>query len=181
MTNQNGKSKLQRFIQQRSQSGQRQSIADLLKEIDPEDPIRPIVQAIESVQQDISEVRLQVDALAESNTDSKSIGDDQGLSKDQLSKLKQQLGSAIETAAEAVAKHKERDYAFRWLSAAAVLGLVAVLGGGAIGYWISDFRSAEARQHWDWNKKLIQECKKQNKPTCNVHTVEPEILWHLGK
>ncbi len=167
MTNSNGKSKLQRLVDQKSQSGQRSSISKLIERMHPDDPVRPIVEAIGEVQNDVTEMRSE-------KVDSQSTSTAQGLSEEQIGTLRSQLKAAIKAAAQAVAQDKSQDYALQWVLAMSMLAGVCVLGGGAIGYWISESKSAEARRYWDWNQNLIRECQKQDRKTCNTHVVPPE-------
>ena len=169
MTYSNGKPKLQRIMERKLPPVQQKSIAELLNRMHPDDPMRPIVEAMADVQDDVVAVRSQ---LADSEA-LKTTGT-QGLSEAQFNKVRSQLKEAIHTAEQALSNEKSRDYTRE--ATIAMIGTIVIytLAGGAIGSWVSEGRSAEARRYWDWNQGLIAECQKQNKPTCNIHVVPPE-------
>ncbi len=171
MTYSNGKPKPQKSVERNSPPLQQKAIKELLHRMHPDDPMRPIVEALGTVQDDVAAVRSQIadsEALKTTGT--------QGLSDSQIGKLRSQLQEAIQTAAQALSNEKFRDYTREGIIAMIVTMVIYALAGGAFGSWISEGRSAEARRYWDWNQGLIAECKKQNKKTCNIHVVPPE-LW----
>jgi len=148
--------------------------------IEPDEPQWLILQALGIVQDVVLEaperIKDAIEVAIELLTDGtasqqKSVV---GLNEPQMRKLRQQLKEALETIAENYSKKKAKDYAFQWLAVATVAMLVCMLGGGAIGFWISEARSAEARRYLDWNQGLIAECQKQDRKTCNTHVVPPE-------
>lgn len=150
---------------------QQKSIAKLLDELHPDDPIRPVVEAMGELQTDLAAMQTQIAEATAHNV----------LEPQRLPEAKQkvflvQLSKAIQTTAQAlnhvVFKERELEYLVTVFLAMIFFGFAGVV----LGAWSSETRSAEARRYWEWNQGLIAECQKQNKPTCNIHVVPPE-LW----
>jgi flagellar basal body-associated protein FliL len=160
-------SQYQKMMARKAQLLQVQPTTELLNEMHPDDPIRPVVAVMAVVQADVSAVKEQ---LSESLRNAEA----QALSGGQLSTLRSQIQEAIQESAQDLSDARFRDYGKEIIFTLVTTMVVFSFAGMAIGAWWSERRSESARRYWDWNHQLIYECQKQDKKTCNIHVVPPE-------
>jgi hypothetical protein len=155
-----------------------QSIAHLLEQLHPDDPIRPIVEAMGALLIELAEMKTHLtemkDQMAEAKT--REVLEPQGLTETKQGRVQFWISGATQATAQALSYVMSKDHRLEYITTICLTIIVFAfaLAGMAGGVWFSEGRSAEARRYWDWNKKLIAECQKQNKKTCNIHVVPPE-------
>lgn len=176
----NGKSKLQKFREQRSESQHEQSIAKLLEKMHPDDPLRPFVEAMGEIQRDVAAVKVQVatpasavDKLDWTAVD-KSDWQQKDLDREKKRKFDGQLDKLMDVADMAIraaARNALEDNFKRfkgWTGGVFGIGMVT---GAILALW---FGHPEARRIYAWNQTQLRQCTKVQKTTCNFHIVPPD-------
>lgn len=155
-----------------------QSIVALLEKLHPDDPIRPIVEAMGALLTELAEMKDHMIEMKAQMAEAaeREVLESQELAQSQLGNFQFWVSRATQATAQTLSHVMSEDHRLAYITTISLSMLVFAfaLAGMAGGTWFSEGRSAEARRYWDWNKGLIAECQKQNKKTCNIHVVPPE-------
>jgi hypothetical protein len=155
-----------------------QSIVALLEKLHPDDPIRPIVEAMGALLAELAEMKAHLTEMKVQMSDAaeREVLEAQEQPKPAPGNFRFWVSGATQATAQALSHMLSKDHRLEYITTISLSLLVFAfaLAGMAVGTWFSEGRSAEARRYWDWNKGLIAECQKQKKKTCNIHVVPPE-------